>query len=57
MVDVEEDGEPTEEGTTWREFVEVLLTLLLDMESRVDGLRNYRGDKRQNHKSEIVVTH
>lgn len=57
MVDVEEDGEPAEEGTTWREFVDVLLMLLLDMESRVDGLRNYRVDKRQNHKSEIVVTH
>lgn len=39
MVDVEEDDEPAEEGTTWREFVEVLLTLPLDMESRVDGLR------------------
>lgn len=47
MVDVEEDGEPAEEGTTWREFVEVLLTLLPDMESRVDGLRNYRVDKRK----------
>lgn len=57
MVEVEEDGEPAEEGTTWREFIEVLLMLLLDMESRVDGLRNYRVDKRQNHKSEIVVTH
>lgn len=57
MVDVEEDSEPAEEGTTWRDFVEVLLRSLLDMESRVDGLRNYRVDKRQNHKSEIVVTH
>lgn len=38
--DVEEDVEPAEEGTTWRKFVEGLLTLLLDMESRVDGLRN-----------------
>lgn len=57
MVDVEEDGEPAEEGTTWRAFVEVLLTLLLDMESRVDGLKNYRVNKGQNYKSEIVVTH
>lgn len=57
MVDVEVDDEPAEEGTTWRKFVEVLLMLLLDMESRLDGLRNYRVDKRQNQKSEIAATH
>lgn len=51
------DDEPAEEGTTWRKFVEVLLMLLLDMESRLDGLRNYRVDKRQNQKSEIAATH
>lgn len=45
--DDEGDGEPNEDRTTWREFVFVLLTLLLDMESSLAGLSSYRGDNRQ----------
>lgn len=45
--DDEGDGEPNEDETTWREFVLVLLTLLLDMESSLAGLSSYREDNRQ----------
>lgn len=41
-VDADAEGEPNDEGTTWRRFVLLLLTLLLDMDSSVGGLSSCR---------------
>lgn len=41
-MDADGDGEPNGEGTTWRRFVLLLLTLLLDMDSSLGGLSSCR---------------
>ena len=49
-VDGEIDGEPNEDGITWREVVLELLTSLPDMERSLDGLSSYGKDKNKCHK-------
>lgn len=41
-VDADAEGEPNDEVTTWRRFVVLLLTLLLDMDSSLGGLSSCR---------------
>lgn len=40
--DADAEVEPNDEGTTWRKFVLLLLTLLLDMDSSLGGLSSCR---------------
>lgn len=48
-MDDEGDGEANVEGITWSEFALVLLALLLDMETSLDGLSSYRETNDKSH--------